>query len=265
MVSIIIVNFNTKDLTLACLTSIYKFSPKEEFEVIVIDNGSSDGSLEKLRENRNITLIEADKNLGFAKGNNLGIKKAKGEYVLLLNSDTEVKKDSIQNLIDFAKRTPDAGAVASRLLNIDGSFQASIFRFPTVERAIKQYWLGRKHILDKYVPEGESPSEVEVAVMASFLITPKTLKEVGGLNEKYFMFFEDFDYCRQIKRKGMKIYYLPSSEVVHHHGASGRKLADSENQWRRLIPSSKIYHGLLGHYLFNFVLWTRQKVLQLFG
>jgi len=139
MVSIIIVNFNTKDLTLACLTSIYKFSPKEEFEVIVIDNGSSDGSLEKLRENRNITLIEADKNLGFAKGNNLGIKKAKGEYVLLLNSDTEVKKDSIQNLIDFAKRTPDAGAVASRLLNIDGSFQASIFRFPTVERAIKQY------------------------------------------------------------------------------------------------------------------------------
>ena len=96
-------------------------------------------------------------------------------------------------------------------------------------------------------------------------LTPKTLKEVGGLNEKYFMFFEDFDYCRQIKRKGMKIYYLPSSEVVHHHGASGRKLADSENQWRRLIPSSKIYHGLLGHYLFNFVLWTRQKVLQLFG
>ena len=74
MVSIIIVNFNTKDLTLACLTSIYKFSPKEEFEVIVIDNGSSDGSLEKLRENRNITLIEADKNLCFAKGNNLGIK-----------------------------------------------------------------------------------------------------------------------------------------------------------------------------------------------
>ncbi len=267
ILTIVIVNYNTPKLTLACAKSIDKFPPKDSFEVIVIDNGSEQESIETLKNtklvNFKIKTIFNDKNFGFAKANNQGIRQAQGEYVLLLNSDTEVKKGSIDALLEFAKDKQDVGALGSRLLNSDGSVQASAFRFPTIGRAIQQYWFNKKNMLDKYIPTGDKPSEVEVLVMASFLITPQTLEQVGLLDERYFMFFEDFDYCKRIKDNGLKIYYLPESEVVHHHGASGTKIADESNQWRRLIPSSKIYHGLIGHYIFSFILWSSQKVNKL--
>lgn len=257
--SIIIVNYNTRALTLQCIDSIFTNKLKAKFEVLVLDNGSADGSLEDLRKDKRIILFENKANLGFSKANNIGIQKSKGKYILLLNSDTKLKEHAISVLIRFAQKTPDAGAVASRLLNADGSIQGSVFRLPTLGRAIRHYWLGEKNLLDKYAPQGHKPKEVEVAVMAAFLITPKALKEVGMLNESYFFYFEDFDYCRAINKKGLKVYYLPSSEVFHYHGASGKRIVDEANQWRRLIPSSKIYHGLLGHYVFNFVIWSSQK------
>ena len=95
--------------------------------------------------------------------------------------------------------------------------------------------------------------------MAAFLITPKALNKVGLLDERYFMYFEDIDYCRRIARAGLKIYYLPEAEVYHVHGASGKGLVDDKNQWKRLIPSSKIYHGLLRHYLISFIIASSQK------
>ena len=181
---------------------------------------------------------------------------------MLLNSDTEVKKDSIQKLWEFAQDHPDAGVVASRLLNPDGSIQPSAYRLPTIWMAIRQYWFGEKNLFDKYIPK--TPT-VEVAVMASFLITPICFKKVGLLNEKYFMIFEDFDYCRKVKEVGLKIYYEPKSEVIHYHGESGKNLADKENQWRRLIPGSIIYHGVAKHYILYFILWTGQKFQKLFS
>ena len=234
--SIIIVNFKTPLITKACVASIKKYPPEVTYEIIVIDNSMD--------------------NIGFAAGNNKGIKMANGKYILLLNSDTQVQEGAINKLLEFAKKHQDAGAVVPKLLNIDGSIQASVYRFPTVCRAIRQYWFGEKGLLEKYVPETEV---VEEAVMAAFLITPVCLKKVGLLSEKYFMYFEDFDYARRIKKADLKIYYLTDSEVVHQHGASGKNLADSENQWRRLIPSSKIYHGLAGHYIINGVIWLGQK------
>lgn len=233
--SIIIVNYKTPELTSQCVASIKKYPPKIKYEVIVIDNTFD--------------------NVGFAKGNNKGIKKAKGKYILLLNSDTEVKKDSIQKLWEFAKSHPNAGVVASRLLNADGSIQPSVFRFPTIWMAIRQYWFGEKNLLDKYIP---TTPTVEVAVMAAFLITPKCLSKVGLLNEKYFMYFEDFDYCRRIKEAGLKIYYVPDAKVVHYHGASG------SSDWKRLIPGSIIYHGIVKHYILYFILWTGQKLQSFF-
>lgn len=234
--SIIIVNFKTPLITKACVTSIKKYPPEVSYEIIVIDN-----SLD---------------NIGFAAGNNKGIKKAKGKYVLLLNSDTEVKSGAIDKLLEFAKYHEDAGSVVPKLVNPDGSVQASVFKFPTIWRAVRQYFFGEKGLLDKYVPETEV---VEVAVMAAFLITPACLKKVGPLNEKYFMYFEDFDYARRIKKADLKIYYLGDAEVVHHLGASGKNLAESRDQWKRLIPGSKIYHGLAGHYLINLIIWLGQK------
>jgi hypothetical protein len=250
--SIIIINYNTKELTLSCIESIYKSKPKVDLEVIVVDNGSNDGSVEALEKLKRIRLIRNKKNLGFSRANNQAIKKARGKYILLLNSDTIVKEGSIDKLFWFAKKRQGVGVVAPRLLNLDGSVQASVFRFPTIRRAIRQYWLRKKGLLDKYAPRADKPIKVEVVVMAAFLITPEALKKVGLLNEKYFMYFEDLDYCRRVKRASLKIYYLPTTEIIHLHGASGGNI-------KQLILSSKIYHGSLRHYLINFIIWSGQK------
>src|SRR5258708_4283169 len=229
-VSIIIVNYKTPKLTKDCVESIKKSLPKVPYEIIVIDNSID--------------------NIGFEKAKNKGIKKAKGRYILLVNSDTIVKKGGRDKLYDFAKIHDDAGVVAPKLLNTDGSIQPSVFRFPTIAKAIEQYFFGKKNLLDKYIPETQT---VEVAVMAAFLITPKAIEQVGLLNEKYFMYFEDFDYCRRVAKAGLKIYYLPTAEIIHIHGASGGNI-------KYLQQSAKKYHGFVGYYIYTSVLWLGQKL-----
>jgi hypothetical protein len=261
--SVIVVSYNTKDLTKACIESVMNEGSKLDFEVIVVDNNSKDGSVTELkklwRKYKNLKLIENKENSGFSKANNQGAREASGKYILLLNSDTVVKRFSFKRFIAFAEKKEDAGVVGARLLNPDGSLQASCFYFPTIKNAIREYWLGQKGLFDKYAPKGNKPVEVEALVGAAVLITPKALQKVGLLDERYFMYFEDVDYCRRVWEKGLKVYYLPEVRVLHYHGASGKKLADSANQWRRLIPSSKIYHGVFYHTLLNLVLKLGQK------
>lgn len=253
-VSIIIVNYKTKKLTLQCIKSIYKSKPQVEFEVIVVDNSS------EIKESKDYILISNNDNLGFAKANNQGIKRAKGKYILLLNSDTEIKNGAIDKLHEFALSNKGIGAVGPKLLNPDSSIQPSAFHFPAVMQTFKAYWLGQKHLVEKYAPKESHPVEVDVLVMAAFMITPQAISKVGMLDEKYFMYFEDFDYCRELHKAGLKVYYLPSAEVVHYHGYSGKRLAKKEDQWRRLIPSSKIYHGVMSHYLIYFIVWSRRQL-----
>lgn len=254
--SIIIVSYNTKNLTLACIQSIYKFQPNFSFEIIVVDNGSVDGSVEALQKlKKKIVFIKNTKNLGFSKANNVGIKKAQGEYVLLLNSDTEFTTPILDELVQFAEKHPNAGVVAPRLLNPDKTTQASLFRLPSLTRAIQQYWFGVPHVLDKYALTTGDYVEVESVVGAAFLITPEALKKVGLLNEKYFMYFEDLDYCRRVLKNKLKIYYLPKLTLVHHHGASGKSGVNA-----LLIDSSKKYFGSFYYYLYTFVLWSGQTL-----
>lgn len=261
--SIIIVSFNTKKLTVDCLKSIEKEESGLDIEVIVVDNNSSDGSREALRQlkTKNLKLITIfnNENLGYAKANNQGIKIAKGKYILLLNSDTLVHKDSLGELVKFARKTPDAGVIGSKLLNIDGSLQNSCFHFPTIKNVILEYFLGKKGLFDKYAPSGKDPTAVDAVVGASFLITPPAKERVGVLDERYFAYFEDIDYCRQTWKKGLKVYYLPTSVITHYHGATFKKLANEAERWKKLIPSSKIYHGLIKHYLINAIIWLGQK------
>lgn len=264
--SIVVVNLNTKDLTIGCLKSIQKEASEMSLEVLLTDNGSTDGSVDALKTlvketfwKKRLTLILNDTNTGYAKANNQGIKKAKGEYILLLNNDTVVHKNALQNLVKFAEETPDAGVIGSRLLNIDGSLQMSCYHFPTITNAIKEYWFGEKGLFEKFAPSGDKPVEVDSVVGAAFLITPKARKTVGILDERYFAYFEDIDYCRQTWRNGLKVYYLPNSIITHYHGATFKKLADEGQRWKKLIPSSKIYHGTIKHYLINAILWLGQK------
>ena len=179
--------------------------------------------------------------------------------MLLLNSDTIVKDKSLKELVSFAEKTSRVGVVGAKLLNKDGSIQPSCFNFPTLTRAIRQHWLGLDNSLDKYVPKSNKPILVDAVVGAAFLITPEALNSVGLLDERYFFFYEDLAYCRSISEAGLKTYYLPTAEIVHLHGASGKNLAKNDSQWKRLIPSSKIYHGTMKHYVFNFILWSGQK------
>jgi GT2 family glycosyltransferase len=268
-VSIVIVSYNTKDLTVGCIKSVIESVGKSEYEVVVVDNGSKDGSVAKFKQleaevlkktGNKLKIIENKINLGFSKANNQGISASGGKYILLLNSDTTVEKTTIKKLLDFCESKPDAAAAVPRLLNLDGSIQPSVFKFPGFFKAVKQYWLKWGRDLDKYYPKTNRPIEVDISVMAAFLITPLGLAKVGNLSEKYFMYFEDFDYCRRIRKAGLKVYYVPYVKVYHFHGGSGKELDGAENQWRRLIPSSIIYHGKIKHYLLNFVIWSGQKL-----
>lgn len=255
--TIIIVNYNTKELTIDCLESIYKFPPRERFEVIVVDNGSKENFQLPTPSFKNLKFIKNTKNVGFARANNQGIKIAKGEYILLLNSDTTVTKNSLNELVKFAETHPDAGVVAPRLLNKDGSIQNSVFNLPTIFRSLKQYIFKKGNVLDKYVPKSESPIAVESVVGAAFIITPKARKKAGFLDERYFMYYEDLDYCRKVGNLGLKVYYLPKVKIYHHHGASGK---GNPLQNARLISSSKIYHGVLGYYLLTTIIKFGMKL-----
>jgi len=270
--SIVVVNLNTKDLTVGCIRSIEKEAGDLSFEVLLTDNGSNDGSvgaLKKIIEEKywknKFTLILNDINTGYAKANNQGIRKAKGKFILLLNNDTVVHKDALQNLLTFVRKTPDAGVVGSRLLNIDGSLQMSCYHFPTITNAVKEYWMGQKGLFEKFAPKGDTPITVDSVVGAAFLITPEAKKRVGILDERYFAYFEDIDYCRQTWKNGLKVYYLPGSVITHYHGATFKKLADEGQRWKKLIPSSKVYHGFFKHYLINAVLWLGQKKNSVLG
>jgi len=254
---------NNKQLVLDCIDSIVGEGSKIEWEIIVVDNGSTDGTQPAIKQLliklKNLHLIENRENLGYAKANNQGIEKAKGEYIILLNSDIIVKKRALGKLMDFARKSKDAGVIGPKLLNINKTLQPSCFHFPTIRNAIREYWLGEKGLFEKYAPEGTKPVAVDAVVGAAFLITPRALKKVGLLDERYFAYFEDIDYCRQVWRKGMKVYYYPNAEIIHYHGATFKKMAQSKDRWKKLIPSSKVYHGNMKHYLLTSILWFGQK------
>ncbi len=196
--SIIIVSFNTEKLTKDCIESIINNTHSLSYEILVVDNDSKDGSVKMLEEYAsklsNFKLIKNKENLGFSKANNQAAKKARGKYLLLLNSDTVVRQNSLAKLVDFAKVTSDAGVVGAKLLNGDGSIQPSCVNFPTIGNAIREYFFGRKGLFDKFAPKGEPSVKVDAVVGAAFLITPQARKKVGLLDERYFFYFEDIDY-----------------------------------------------------------------------
>lgn len=271
-VSVIIVNYNTGKLLLECVKSVVKSYPG--CEIIVVDNNSSDGSIDLIQNskrvhrgadkiqnyNSKLKIIANNSNPGFSKANNQAITIAKGKYILLLNPDTKILGGAIKSLVDFAKKHPFAGVIVPQLLNEDGSIQDSIMPFPTIFRAIQEFLFGQK-VYSKHTLKSNNPQEIEAAVMAAFLITEDARTKVGLLDEKYFMYFEDLDYCRRVWNQGLKVYYLPTAQVIHYHGVSGKNLSDDNTQWKRLIPSSKLYHGTLKYYLINFIIWFGTRVI----
>ena len=259
-ISIIIVSYNTVKLTLNCLKSLEKSLQNSSLkaEILVVDNASTDSSPQKIKKNfPQVKLIENKKNQGFAYANNQAAKKAQGQYLFLLNSDTLVPQGSLEKMIKFAATQTQLGILAPRLLNSDGSVQYSCFPPQTPAAAFGKFFLGQKNSLSQYAPPGEIPTIVFSAVGAALLIPRPVWQKLGGFEEKYFMYFEDLDLCRRAQKAGLKVYYFPSATITHLHGQSAKKEKQKPNLW--LNNSSKIYHGLFKHYLINLILFWGQK------
>lgn len=225
--SIIIVNWNTRELLSRCLASIYAHPPARDLEVIVVDNASSDGSAAMIREDfPQVTLLVNEHNAGFAAANNRGIRQSSGTSVLLLNSDTEVRAGALETLLQFMEANPRAGAAGARLLNPDGSLQHSCSPLPTLLReGMHLFHLDYQQRRAMRAWDVAAPRPVDVLLGACLLLRREAIDQVGLMDEYYFMYSEEVDYCRRLQDAGWILYWVPQAEVVHYGGQSTRQAA----------------------------------------
>jgi hypothetical protein len=208
----------------------------------VVDNGSTDGSLGVVREKfPGVRLIENPVNLGFAKANNQAISLSSREYLLLLNPDTQVKDEAIERMLSFMDAHPEAGVVGAQLLNVDASKQNSIANFPSLVTELLNKSFLRWLFPDKF-PGKETdypgPVEVDSVIGACMMARRKALEQVGLLDEEYFLFLEETDWCYRMKKAGWKIYHIPQAEVLHFQGKS----AEAEKGKARIEYYRSRYH-----------------------
>ena len=222
--SVIIVNWNTKDLVCQCLDSLYQKVKKIEMEIFVVDNGSMDGSGAAVRERfPEVNLIENPINLGFAKANNQAMRLSKGKYLLLLNPDTQIKEGAIERLFSFMNAHPEAGIVGAQLLNSDGSKQNSIANFPSLATELLNKTLLRWFFPEKFPGKERDyldPIKVDSVIGACMMVKRNAVEQVGLLDEEYFLFLEETDWCYRMKRAGWEIYHIPQAEIFHFQGKS---------------------------------------------
>lgn len=227
--SIIIVNWNTQELLAGCLNSIYAHEPDVLFEILVVDNASSDGSVAMVQGHYpSVQIITNQTNAGFAKANNQAIKLSKGRYVLLLNSDTVVSPGSLDTMVHFLNEQPKAAAVAPKLVNPDGSFQASYADFPTLLSEFLLITGLARRVIGPHAPSptptaGEVARSVDWVAGAAILVRRSVIDEIGGLDEGYFLYSEETDWCWRMQQAGWQVWYLPDVQITHIGGASSSK------------------------------------------
>ncbi|MEC0093587.1 glycosyltransferase family 2 protein [Paenibacillus macquariensis] len=231
--SILIVNYNTCKLTLDCLQSVFASNTSYTFEVIVIDNHSIDSSVESISvEYPQVTLIANNDNTGFAKANNQGMEIAKGRHILLLNSDTVISDNTLETMILFMDQNPSAGASGCKIILPDGTLDKACKRgFPTpsasfyyafgISRLFPERPKFNQYQLGHLDPDEEYP--VDCLVGAFMMVRRETMLQVGGLDETFFMYGEDIDWCYRIKQAGWEIHYYPRTSIVHYKGGSARR------------------------------------------
>jgi GT2 family glycosyltransferase len=255
-ISIITVGYRSEDTIIPFLESVKNSRDGLRKEVVVVDNYPAD-KCANLAEKHFLKplVLRNTENVGFSKAINWGIKESKGKYILVINPDTRIVGNALRYLFDFAESTQSLGAVAPRLLNYDGSVQASCFKFPTILNAIKYNFFGCKNCYKKYNP-GEKTTVVDIAVMAAFLVPRSVVNEVGGLDERYFLYYEDVEYCRRLHRFGLPVYYYPKAKVQHAHGVSGNFTVHLKSP---LLASANLYYGPFYFSVLNTVLWIGHK------
>lgn len=247
-VSVVIVNWNVAKSLDRCLKSVFA-TDYSNLEVWVIDNNSSDESVEVIKSFRRAKMIKNAGNIGFPKGVNQGIRYSKGDYVVILNPDTRVPKDFFEKSLQFFVQYPQAGIMGPKLVNPSGDTQGSVFHEPSL--------FGENQ---KYTPAGPKPVAVDAISGACMFLPQSTIKKIGYLTEKVFMYYEDMDYCRRIRKSELKVYFNPQIEVIHEHGSSAKQ-SPTASDWRgQLWKSSLWYNGPIKHYLMWLISWFSQKL-----
>lgn len=236
-VSIIILSFNTSDLILKCLHSVFTHIKSVNFEVIVVDNASKDDSVQRIKkEFPKVTLIESKENLGFGNGINLGAKSAKGEYLLFLNSDAEIQIDVFERMVAFMQSDEKIGMLGGKLVNHDGSMQRSFSNFYGL-KDIAILLFGREKLEMKLLGK-DIRKEVDWVTGGCMFIRTAIFTAIQGFDPKIFMYIEDMEICYRVKQLGYKIYYFPEFIVKHlGYGSSNREFA-----------ITNIYKGLVYFY-----------------
>ena len=230
--SVVFLNYNTRDLTRQALNSVLAATEGLAVEIFVVDNASVDGSADMVAEEfPQVKLICNASNVGFAAGNNVALRQVTGEYVLLINTDTIVRQDALRTMVEFLDAHPEAGACGCKILDPDGTLQLDSRRgFPTPLAAFcKMSGLSRffpKHPLIAHYHmtylDPEQTAEVEVLSGSCMMVRKAAMDQVGLLDEDYFMYGEDIDWCYRFHQAGWKIYYVPTTSIIHFRGESGR-------------------------------------------
>ncbi|CEK12661.1 predicted glycosyltransferase [Chthonomonas calidirosea] len=232
--SIVIVSWNTRDLLLRALESIYAAPPPFPFEVIVVDNASVDGTVAAVQQAYpQVILLPNAVNNGYAKGNNQGIERARGAYILLLNPDVLLPKGGLEKAVRFMEQHPEAGAIGVRQVHPDGTLERSVRGFPTPLGVLWEL-IGLSRLFPKNRFFGayrmtwftyDKVAEVDQPMGTFLMLRRQAVEQVGMLDEGFPIFFNEVDWCLRCKRKGWKIYFTPEVEIVHYGGASTSQVA----------------------------------------
>jgi GT2 family glycosyltransferase len=263
--SIIVVNWNTRDLLTKCLSCVESTVKHIRYETIVIDNNSSDGSQEMVQTQfPNVKLIANTDNVGFAKANNQGIAISGGRYVLLLNSDAFVKDNTLDHMVTFMDEHPEAGMAGCKLLYEDGSLQASCATFPTLAT---EFYIAAG--LDKLFPKSKifgkylmtdwdynTVREVDVIMGAFMMVRKPVIDQIGVMDESFFMYSEEVDWCYRCQKAGWKILFTPEVETVHIWGGSSRVIKTESliRLYRARVQFFRKHYGRLTALLYKMIL-----------
>lgn len=281
--TIIIVNWNVKPILEICLDSIFTQTKGISYEVIVVDNASTNGSREFLKTIRkkygNLKVILNKRNLGFARASNQALKMAKGTYILFLNPDTEILDNALFKSVEFMNKHKDVGILGVKLLDNNKKIQPSVRSFPTfASQALillkLHHLLPRLPVLKRYFLYNFNYQKLQEVdqVMGAFLMTrKKIINEIGGFDEKFFLWFEEVDFCKRVKEKKWKIVYNPEISILHFGHQSFRQVIPFDKQkiynksvityFKKHHPSKKIY--LL--YLLQYISLILVLIFQLFN
>lgn len=236
--SIIILNYKTQGLVKQCIRNVRAGIDNLDYEIIVVDNGSNDGCEEMMAENfSDVKFIQTGKNLGFAAGSNVGINKAKGKYIMLLNPDVTVLNHSLNKMIRFMEDYPQVGLAGPRLINPDGSYQISCRTFQTPKLILyRRTFLGllpdaKKQLAEHLMLDFDHKTNLPVdwVMGACMIVRQSAMEKVGLLDERFFFYVEDMDWCRRFWDNDFKVYYIADAEMVHLYERASA--VDNWNFW----------------------------------